>query len=422
MLVFAFAFISGADVNPAPGVVAGILWVSVLFSGTVALGRTFDRERENEAIRSLLLSPVPRPAIYLGKLVATSVLMGLVQLVVVPLCGLLFSAELGRAPLHLALTLVLGTLGFAAVGVVLSAALLRARSRDTLLASLLYPVVVPVFLAGAQATSQLLDPGPARSAGRGVLDALPAGRRSGADRRRPVGLRAGGHRGVTSRGRLAAGASSRLELAGRAGRVAVVFRPWQPTPRPAAPTRRSSSWPAIAAVGFLIVPFLIARAPIEPNMGPIQKIFYFHVPTAWILMLSTLVCGGASLRFLFKGTARSDATALASAELGVLFGICALVSGPLWGRVAWGKFWTWDARQTTTLLLWLLLMAYLLARKYGGPASRKLAAALALFAAADVPLVYYSATVWRTLHPTTAWSRRWTRPCGRRCTCRCCSC
>jgi heme exporter protein B len=159
VLVFAFAFISGEDVNPEPGVVAGILWVSVLFSGTVALGRTFDRERENEAIRSLLLSPVPRPAIYLGKLVATSALMGMVQVVVVPLCGLLFSADLGRAPLLLVLTLVLGTLGFAAVGVVLSAALLRARSRDTLLASLLYPVVVPVFLAGAQATSQLLDPG-----------------------------------------------------------------------------------------------------------------------------------------------------------------------------------------------------------------------------------------------------------------------
>jgi heme exporter protein C len=159
---------------------------------------------------------------------------------------------------------------------------------------------------------------------------------------------------------------------------------------------------AIAAIGFLAVPFLIARAPIEPVMGPIQKIFYFHVPTAWILMLTTLVCGGASLRYLLKGSPRADALALASAELGVLFGICALVSGPLWGKVAWGKYWTWDARQTTTLLLWLLLLAYLLARKYGGPAARKLAAALAMFAAADVPLVYYSATVWRTLHPTTA--------------------
>jgi heme exporter protein C len=94
--------------------------------------------------------------------------------------------------------------------------------------------------------------------------------------------------------------------------------------------------------------------------------------------------------------------ALASAELGVLFGLCALVSGPLWGRVAWGKYWTWDARQTTTLLLWLLLIAYLLARTYAGPAGRKLAAALGLFAAADVPLVYVSATAWRTLHPSTS--------------------
>jgi heme exporter protein C len=174
----------------------------------------------------------------------------------------------------------------------------------------------------------------------------------------------------------------------------------------AMPARRSDTALLVAAVvaslGFLWVPFLIARTPIEPVMGPIQKIFYFHVPTAWVLMLSTLIAGGASLRYLFRGSARADAWALASAEIGVLFGLCALVSGPLWGRVAWGKFWTWDARQTTTLLLELLLLAYLLARKYGGPAARKLAAALALFAAADVPLVYLSATWWRTLHPTTS--------------------
>ena len=172
------------------------------------------------------------------------------------------------------------------------------------------------------------------------------------------------------------------------------------------PSRRSETpfylAAAVASLGFLALPFLIARTPIEPVMGPIQKIFYFHVPTAWLLMLSTLVAGGASLRYLFKGSPRADAWAIASAEIGVLFGLCALVSGPLWGRVAWGKFWTWDARQTTTLLLELLLLAYLLARKYGGPAAKKLAAALALFAAADVPLVYASATWWRTLHPSTS--------------------
>jgi heme exporter protein B len=158
-LVFAFAFITAEDTNPAPGVTAGILWVSILFSGTVALGRTFDRERENESIRSLLMSPLPRSAIYLGKLLGTVALMALVELVVALLAAFLFEADIGRHPLHLALLLLLGTIGFSAAGVVLSAALLRAQSRDTLLASLLYPIVVPIFLAGAQGTSQLLDPG-----------------------------------------------------------------------------------------------------------------------------------------------------------------------------------------------------------------------------------------------------------------------
>jgi heme exporter protein C len=159
---------------------------------------------------------------------------------------------------------------------------------------------------------------------------------------------------------------------------------------------------ALTAVGFLVAPLLVARAPIEPVMGPIQKIFYFHVPICWMLLVSTLTAGGASLAYLFKGSARGDRVALASAEIGVLFGICALVSGPLWGKVAWGHYWTWDARQTSTLLLWLVLLAYLLARKYGGPGAKRLAAALALFAAADVPLVYASVSIWRTLHPTTS--------------------
>ncbi len=159
----------------------------------------------------------------------------------------------------------------------------------------------------------------------------------------------------------------------------------------------------VAGLGFLAIPFIIARAPIEPVMGPIQKIFYFHVPTAWLLMISTLVAGGASVRYLFRGTRPLRRPGPGQRrDRGAVRALCALVSGPLWGRVAWGKYWTWDARQTTTLLLELLLFAYLLARKYGGPAARKLAAALALFAAADVPLVYVSATWWRTLHPSTS--------------------
>jgi heme exporter protein C len=158
---------------------------------------------------------------------------------------------------------------------------------------------------------------------------------------------------------------------------------------------------AVSAVGFLAVPILIVSAPIEPTMGIIQKIFYFHAPIAWLLLLSTGVCAAGSIAYLFAGSERGDRLAVAAAELGVLFGVCTLVTGPLWARVAWGVFWTWDARLTSSLLLWLMMVAYLLARRYGGPGAKKLSAALALFAAADAPLVYVSVNVWRTIHPKT---------------------
>jgi heme exporter protein C len=153
--------------------------------------------------------------------------------------------------------------------------------------------------------------------------------------------------------------------------------------------------------GFFVVTLLVANAPLEKTMGIVQKIFYFHVPCAWLLMLSTFVCAAGSLAYLFRGSEPGDRVALCSAELGVLFGLCVLVTGPLWARAAWGVFWTWDVRLTSSLLLWLMLVAYGLARRYGGVGGRRLAAAMALFAAADVPLVYLSVNVWRTLHPTT---------------------
>jgi heme exporter protein B len=159
VLVFSFAFVVGGT-PPAPPIVAGILWVAILISGSVGLGRTFDRERDGEAIRALLLSPVPRGAIYFGKLGATLALMLGVELLVTVLCGLFFSASIGPQVLRLALLLVLGTLGFAAVGCVFSAALLRAKSRDVLLSTLLYPIVVPILIAGARGTAQVLEPVP----------------------------------------------------------------------------------------------------------------------------------------------------------------------------------------------------------------------------------------------------------------------
>ena len=159
VLVFSFAFVVGGT-PPAPPIVAGILWVAILISGSVGLGRTFDRERDGEAIRALLLSPVPRGSIYFGKLGATLALMLGVELLVTILCGLFFSANIGPQVLRLALLLALGTLGFAAVGCVFSAALLRAKSRDVLLSTLLYPIVVPILIAGARGTAQVLEPMP----------------------------------------------------------------------------------------------------------------------------------------------------------------------------------------------------------------------------------------------------------------------
>ena len=166
--------------------------------------------------------------------------------------------------------------------------------------------------------------------------------------------------------------------------------------------KRSISPLLFAAMGmFAIAPVLIQQAPYEATMGLVQKIFYFHVPSAMILFLSAFVCGIASVFFLFGNRQAADYLAAAAGELTVVFGLIVLVTGPLWARKAWGVWWEWDARLTSSLLLELIFVAYLLVRKYGGPGSEKLAAAMALFGMANVPFVYVSVNFWRTLHPKT---------------------
>ena len=156
---------------------------------------------------------------------------------------------------------------------------------------------------------------------------------------------------------------------------------------------------ALSALGLLVAPELISSAPREASMGFVQKIFYYHVPVCWITFLATFVCAAGSAAFLFAKSEAGDRIAVSAAELVVLFGACMLVTGPLWGRKAWGVYWQWDVRLTTALLLFIIFVAYLFARKYGGPGSRRLAAGLALFGAADVPLIYFSVSIWRTIHP-----------------------
>ena len=158
----------------------------------------------------------------------------------------------------------------------------------------------------------------------------------------------------------------------------------------------------IVAIGlFGYAPFLIVNAPYEATMGLVQKIFYFHVSTAITMFVAAFTCGIASAIFLFGRRPGADRVAVAAAELTVLLGLIVLVSGPLWARKAWGVWWQWDARLTSTLVMWLVFQAYLLLRRYGGPGSEKLSAAVGLFGAALVPFVYWSVNVWRTVHPNT---------------------
>ena len=157
----------------------------------------------------------------------------------------------------------------------------------------------------------------------------------------------------------------------------------------------------ISIVMFGAAPFVIDTAPYESSMGLIQRIFYFHVPVAILLLVTGVLCGVASAVYLAKRTLRSDALAVSLAEITFVFGSIVLVMGPLWARKAWGVWWDWEPRLTLTLVMWMIFGAYLLLRRFGGPGSEVLAAAVGVFGSVLVPFVYWSVNVWRTLHPTT---------------------
>jgi heme exporter protein C len=159
-----------------------------------------------------------------------------------------------------------------------------------------------------------------------------------------------------------------------------------------------------AATGsaFGVALFLIARAPYQDTMGLIQKVFYFHVPCWMAMGAGILSCGGGSGLFLFRRSNNADRVALAGAELAVLFGLCGLVTGPIWARKAWGVWWSWDAKLTIALLLEFIFVSYLMVRRFGGPGSEVMAAALGLLGLVVSPFVYEATNMWRTIHPKTS--------------------
>jgi heme exporter protein C len=159
---------------------------------------------------------------------------------------------------------------------------------------------------------------------------------------------------------------------------------------------------ALTFVGMIIsIAMIFLYVPTDAIEGIPQRIFYFHVPVAWIGMLAFGVVAAASIGYLWKKDERWDWLARASAEIGAVFITLALITGSIWGRTTWGTWWTWDARLTTTLILWFIYIGYMMLRSYMGrtPASARSAAVLAIIGIIDVPIIYESVNWWRTLHP-----------------------
>ena len=151
------------------------------------------------------------------------------------------------------------------------------------------------------------------------------------------------------------------------------------------------------ADGYLI--FMVA--PADAVLGQIQRIFYVHVPIAILSFLSFLICAAAGVGYLIRRTEPWDRLAHAAAEVGVAFVTLALVTGVIWARPVWGVWWTWEPRLTTTLILWLIYVAYLMIRHYAPTPQqgRVWSAVVGIIGFVDVPIVYYSVQWWRSIHP-----------------------
>jgi len=159
---------------------------------------------------------------------------------------------------------------------------------------------------------------------------------------------------------------------------------------------------AIATVLLLLTiywAFLVA--PNEARMGFVQKIFYFHAPSAYAMYLGATACFLGSVGYLLRPTDARDALARAGAETAVVFGAIVLVTGPLWAAKSWGYFWTWDPRLTTSVLTWLVYVAYYVLRAFSGdgPGERKFASALGILGAANLPIIHFAVQKWGGQHP-----------------------
>ncbi|OGO47338.1 MAG: cytochrome C assembly protein [Chloroflexi bacterium RBG_16_64_32] len=172
---------------------------------------------------------------------------------------------------------------------------------------------------------------------------------------------------------------------------------------PAVTPARAKTGLAILALTLLLAALVAAFvvAPTEREMGDVQRIFYFHVASAWTAFLAFFVVFLASIAYLRTKTPRWDIVAASAAEIGIVFTTLTLISGSVWARSAWGTWWTWEPRLTTTLMLWLIYVSYLILREMVEEPDRRaaFAAVFGIIGFVDVPIVFMSIRWWRTLHP-----------------------
>jgi heme exporter protein C len=176
--------------------------------------------------------------------------------------------------------------------------------------------------------------------------------------------------------------------------------------RPSARGRSTTGFVVLLALATVLVvtalDVIFLRAPVERTMGIVQKIFYFHVPSAVCMYVGAAACFAGSVAYLEEPTDLRDSIGRAGAELAVLFGVIVLGTGSLWASKAWGTYWTWDPRLTTVLLSVLVYVAYLVLRAFAGDGQgeRKFAAALGILGAGNLPIIHYSVRKWAGQHPT----------------------
>ena len=175
-----------------------------------------------------------------------------------------------------------------------------------------------------------------------------------------------------------------------------------------APSTRSSISPLrdgllVLSAGLMALTLYLVFfwVPTDANLGVSQRIFYFHVPLGMIGLVSIIVVAVASIMHLVTGKERWDSLAYATAELGIVFATLIIVTGSIWAKPVWGVWWTWDAKLTTTLILWFIYAGYLMLRAYGpkGSQGARYGSVVAVIGAIDAPIIYMAAQWWRTAHP-----------------------